>query len=287
MPKHPAQRFSAPASIQRGVPLKALMGQRLIALISESLETVVPDFDATRFQDRATTGLGAYELKDRALHIAHAMAAEMPSDFDALAPLLIQSLGLPLDTTEGYGLAPFFYLPHSQLIATYGTQYFNSAIQANYALTQRFTAEFSIRPLLIEHQAKCLKQLDKWTTDPNPHVRRLVSEGTRPLLPWAMRLHAFKKDPEHTLPLLQKLKNDPDLYVRRSVANHLGDIAKDHPDLIFDLCEQWLEESKAMDTPLAAKQCRWMIRHALRHPAKKGVARALSIRKSAADKQHR
>ncbi|GEM_PF-1840310 len=128
---HPAQRFTAPSAIQHGVPLKELMDRKLVKLIGESLSDCVPDFDGKRFQSRATRGLKELELKDRALNIAHAMAEQLPSEFDKLAPLLIKSLGPPLEATENNGLAPMFYFPHAQLIATYGASCFESGMLAS------------------------------------------------------------------------------------------------------------------------------------------------------------
>jgi len=278
MTPHPAQRFVAPSTIQHGVPLKELMDRKLIALIGESLAGAVPGFDVQRFLARAVRDLSKLELKERALNIAHAMAEQMPASFDKLSPLLIQSFGPPLEQTEGNGLAPFFYFPHTHLIAAYGVAKFESGMAANYEITKRFTAEFSIRPFLIEHRSKCLKVLKGWAKDSNAHVRRLVSEGTRPRLPWAMRLPEFQADPHLSLPLLETLKDDPELYVRRSVANHLGDIAKDHLDTALDVCEEWLEELKGLGDEAQSENRRWIVRHAVRHPAKKGIARAVKIR---------
>lgn len=278
---HPSQRFIAPSSIQPGTPLKELMDRKLVQLIGQSLADVLLGFDQKQFQSDAVKGLKNLELKERALHIAHAMTKHLPADFEELSPLLIKSFGPPLVATEGNGLAPFFYLPHSQLIAAYGVAHFESGMEANYEITQRFTAEFSIRPFLIEHRSKCLKVLKRWTKDKNSHVRRLVSEGTRPRLPWAMRLPEFQKDPNHTLPLLEALKDDPELYVRRSVANHLADIAKDHLDFAFDVCERWLDDLGGSDDSRSENR-RWVIRHAVRLPAKKGNARAVEIREKAA-----
>ena len=280
---HPAQQFSAPSSIQHGVALKEIIDRRLVKLISESMSDVLPGFNGRRFQSNATRCLDELELKDRALNIAHAMADQLPSNFDELAPILIRSLGPRLETTDGNGLAPFFYFPHAQLIATYGVACFDSGMEVNYELTQRFTAEFSIRPFLIKHRKKCLKTLSRWVKDANPHVRRLVSEGTRPRLPWAGRLRDFQDDPNLSLPLLEKLKDDSELYVRRSVANHLGDIAKDHPAVVFDVCRKWLAEIKGFKDQTQAKNRRWIVRHALRHPAKKGTPEAVSIRKAATE----
>lgn len=284
---HPSQRFVAPSSIQYGTPLKTLMDRKLVALIGESLAGVVPGFGVRKFQTRALRGLGKLELKERALSIAHAMAEQMPADFDELAPLLSRSLGPPLAATEGNGLAPFFYFPNTHLIAIYGVKNFDSGMTANYEITQRFTAEFNIRPFLIEHRPQCLKLLKGWAKDANAHVRRLVSERTRPRLPWAMRLPEFQADPQLSLPLLELLKDDPELYVRRSVANHLGDIAKDHSDVAFDVCEAWLDEVKETDDEARTENRRWVVRHAVRHPVKSGNTRAIKLRAKAASGRRR
>lgn len=279
--QHPSQHFIVPSSIQQGVPLKELMDRKLVMLIGQSLAEAVPDFDVRRFQTRAVRDLDKLELKERALSIAHAMAEQLPASFDELSPLLIKSLGPPLEQTAGNGLAPFFYFPHTHLIAAYGASSFSSGMDANYQITKRFTAEFSIRPFLIQHRSKCLKVLRRWARDDNAHVRRLVSEGTRPRLPWAMRLPEFQADPQLSLPLLEMLKDDPELYVRRSVANHLGDIAKDHLEAALDVCEKWLQELKPSGDEAMAENRRWIVRHAVRHPTKKGHARATRIRELA------
>jgi 3-methyladenine DNA glycosylase AlkC len=276
---HPAERFSAPAAIQRGSPLKQLMGRQAVDLLAESMAAVAPDFDAARFKRRALRGLEALEFKPRAEHIARALAEQLPEDFAEAAKILIASLGPELIKTEGNGLATFFYLPHSQVIAHRGASSLESGLRACYELTKRFTAEFCIRPLLAAHQEASLKRLAVWTADPNPHVRRLVSEGTRPRLPWAMRLRAFQEDPLPTLALLEKLKDDPERYVRRSVANHLGDILKDNPAPAFATCERWIEEALTDRlVPAQAKNRLWIVRHALRLPAKKGEPQAVQLR---------
>ena len=150
---------------------------------------------------------------------------------------------------------------------------FEISMKAQYELTRRFSAEFSMRPFLIRWPDRTLTRLLKWTRDPDPHVRRLCSEGARPRLPWAIRIPAFIVDPKPFLPILEAPKDDPDLYVRRSVANHIGDIAKDHPELAFEICRRWLAG--------ASRERKWLIRHALRYPVKKGVKAALQLRKSA------
>ena len=201
--------------------------------------------------------------------------------YEEAVQVLLASLTPPLEQTYDNGLAPMFYMPHCSFVAKYGIDKalnggkdpFDISMKANYELTQRFTAEFAIRPFLIHEEERTLKILYNWMQDVNPHVRRLCSEGTRPRLPWSSTIPSLVKDPSPALIILETLKNDEDLYVRRSVANHLGDIGKDHLDLLLDTCERWLEG--------ASKELKWVIRHALRHPSKKGNERALAIRQAA------
>jgi 3-methyladenine DNA glycosylase AlkC len=269
---HPIERFRAPRSITAGTPLKRLLSPGTVRLIADSLTAADPTFDATTFVAEASRGLASLELKPRAAHIADALARLMPQDPEAAATLLIASLGPPLTTTAGYGLRPFFYLPHSTWIHRHLNAW-EPGLRAIRALTTRFTGEFAIRPFLQRERDRTLALLHTWTADPNPHVRRLVSEGTRPRLPWAERVPALMTDPTCTVPLLERLVDDPDLYVRRSVANHVGDLAKDHPQAAFALCARWLEG--------AGPERRWLIRHALRHPANHGVAAARRLRLAA------
>ena len=277
--EHPAQQFQAPDAILQGVPLKDMMGLNLIRLITQSFVEIVPKFDGRSFEQTAMDGLEALELSQRARQIGLALAAQLPQSFSEACPLLLASFGPELSRTEGNGLAPFFYLPHSHVIMERGLADFENGMRANYELTKRFSAEFSIRPFLTKYQDECLKLLKSWTKDPNAHVRRLVSEGTRPRLPWAGRLREFQQNPQRMLPLLQLLKDDPELYVRRSVANHLADILKDHPDVVYETCEQWLKEiAKKSTAAEIVKSRKWMIRHAVRLPAKKEDARALELR---------
>lgn len=255
------------------------MGLNLIRLITQTFAEVVPKFDGRSFEQTAMDGLEALELSQRARQIGLALAEQLPQRFSEACPLLVASFGPELTRTEGNGLAPFFYLPHSHLIMERGLADFENGMRANYELTKRFSAEFSIRPFLTKYPDQSLMLLRSWTKDPNAHVRRLVSEGTRPRLPWAGRLREFQQNPQRMLPLLDLLKDDPELYVRRSVANHLADILKDHPDVIYETCEQWLKEIAKKSTPAEiVKSRKWMIRHAVRLPAKKDDARALELR---------
>ena len=142
-------------------------------------------------------------------------------------------------------------------------------MRAQYELTQRFTAEYSIRVFLETYPERTLGRLQEWAFDSNVHVRRLVSEGTRPRLPWAPRLRAFQDDPRPVLELLDLLKDDAELYVRRSVANNLNDIGKDNPTALFETCRRWMRD--------ASPERSWLVRHALRSAVKRGEPEALEI----------
>lgn len=278
----PALRLpTGPSSITKGSTLKDLLDHEAIECLAHNLTLVHRGFDADAFRHTARQDLAPLGILQRGHHLARTLRAHLPPVYSEAVDVLLRSLTPPNTATADLGLGVFFYLPHVCFVATYGLEAahnagrdpFETSMRAQYELTRRFSAEFSIRPFLVRWPERSLQQLTKWTTDPDPHVRRLCSEGTRPRLPWATRIPAFVRDPSPVLPLLEALKDDPELYVRRSVANHLGDIAKDHPALVLGLCTRWLEGASA--------ERRWVVRHALRHPAKKGVAAALRLRRHA------
>lgn len=271
----------APMSIKKGSALKDILGAEAITQLGANFHSVWPAFNCANFSSQAMLGLDALSLKERSVHIATCMRSALPAVYSEAIDVMMSSLTDPLPETEGNGLAVIFYMPHGDFIGMYGqdpngnagVDPFDVSMHAQYELTQRATSEFSIRPFLADQPARTLEVLSLWMADENPHVRRLCSEGTRPRLPWGKKLIAFAGDPTLCLHILQHLKCDPDLYVRRSVANHLGDLAKDHLEWVLDLCESWL--------PGASVELKWLIRHALRNPAKKGVLRALDLRKLA------
>ncbi|MEZ5979273.1 MAG: DNA alkylation repair protein [Planctomycetota bacterium] len=281
---HPIERFDAPRAITAGQPLADLFDRRLARLIGESFHAVDAGFDAARFARRASRDLDGLSMSERNARFADALAEQLPDDFAAASRLLVAALGPERPLDDDRGLRCFFYMPHATFVATRGadpvTGDFDAGMAANLEITKRFTAEFSVRPFLERHQRRALALLKKWTRDSDAHVRRLCSEGTRPRLPWASRLSALQADPELAAPLLHALRDDPELYVRRSVANHLGDVCKDHPEWVYALCRAWLEEVDGGDAE-RAKNRRWMVRHAVRHPAKKGTAAALELRRLA------
>jgi len=249
--------------------LKSQYGPEIPARIASMIARVHAAFPKKAFLRDALAGYEALELMPRGRHIARALRTHLPQDVPSALDILIASIEPPRAEVEGSGLAPFLYLPHTVYVADYALKHFDAAMRAQHALTQRFTAEFSIRPFIEKYPERTLALLRTWTRDPSPHVRRLVSEGTRPRLPWASRLRALQRNPQPALELLELLKDDPALYVRRSVANHLNDIGKDHPELLNSTARRWLKN--------ASPERAWIVRHALRSAIKRGDAGALAV----------
>jgi 3-methyladenine DNA glycosylase AlkC len=224
-------------------PLKNQYGADVPRAIAAMIAAVHPHFDSVQFVREALDGYEALELMPRGKKIAHALRAHLPADYEQAVAILLASLDQPHGRNPDLSLASFLYLPHTVFVVEYGLAHFEVSMRAQHALTQRFTAEFSIRPFLVHHPEATLRQLAVWATDPSAHVRRLVSEGTRPRLPWAPRLRQFQTDPAPVLALLELLKDDPELYVRRSVANSLNDIGKDHPEVLNRTAQAWLKNA--------------------------------------------
>lgn len=256
-------------------PFKNLINAALVRDTAGHLQRAWPHFDRARFEQLALESLEALAFKARAEHLCTALQATLPQNFAEAAHILERSLGTipaPLrhaDPDEGAaaphpgsGVAGWALWAYGEFVARQGQRHPERALACLHAITQRFTAEFAIRPFLVAHPQLSLATLQRWVDDPSAHVRRLVSEGSRPRLPWGLRLHQLVADPTPALPLLAALQDDPTAYVRRSVANHLNDIAKDHPDVLV----QWLAEH----LPGATDVRRQLLRHASRTLIKAG-----------------
>ena len=261
-------------------PFKNLINAGTVTSAGLHLQRAWTGFDRPRFEALASEGLDALELKARMLQLANALGATLPTDFNAACQVLETSLAppLPLDDKgepEGLttaqastGLAGWVIWSMGEFVARHGQHDVPRALACLHALTQRSTAEFAIRPFIQQQPDAVWPVLARWVNDPSAHVRRLVSEGSRPRLPWGLRLQALVVDPAPTLGLLQKLQDDPSSYVRRSVANHLNDIAKDHPDLVA----RWVKDHLVKATPERSA----LLRHASRSLIKQGHAPTLA-----------
>jgi 3-methyladenine DNA glycosylase AlkC len=262
--------------------MKDSFGPEVVVWVAEQLARVDPGLDRDAFTAECLTGFEDLELMDRGRRIADVMGDHLPADPHVAIPMVTDSLGLDDRSVMGdrpatdeaatggmAGMAPFRYLPMVLFVASHGLGAFEESMAAQHALTKRFTAEFSIRPFLVAHPEATLERLRQWTGDPDPHVRRLVSEGTRPRLPWAPRLRAFVDDPAPVVELLELLMDDESEYVRRSVANNLNDIGKDHPELAVAIARRWWSDGD--------ERRRALVRHGLRGLVKRGDPGALEV----------
>ena len=249
-------------------PLKNSFGSDIPVIVADMVRSVDPSFDQGRFLALSLDGYDALELTPRARQISNALAETLPADRREALDIITRAVGPEIEEPELTGMEGFRYLPFVFFVADHGTDHFEEAMAAQYELTKRFTAEFSIRAYLERYPDETLAKLRAWATDDNVHVRRLVSEGTRPRLPWAPQLKGFREDPTPVLELLDLLKDDEEEYVRRSVANNLNDISKDHPDLVVWTAERWWNDDENR---------RRLIRHGLRTLIKQGDPGALAV----------
>jgi 3-methyladenine DNA glycosylase AlkC len=229
---------------------------------ADRISMVVPSFEKEKFIRLIfSEGFEHMEWKERLVHTTKVLHQFMPADFAASADLIVKMITqLRSDGTEDGGLAYMFFPDY---VATYGLDHFEPAVKALEFITQFISCEFAVRPFMIKYEEQMTRQMLAWSLHESYKVRRFASEGSRPRLPWAMALPALKKDPSPVLPLLENLKNDPSEWVRRSVANHINDIAKDHPDLVIALAARWKGTSKETDA-IIKHGCRTLLKQG--HP---------------------
>ncbi len=210
------------------------------------------------------------ELKARALCIAAALRKHLPQNYENALEILLQSLGGDNGSGGVEGMGGFEHLPFLNFVGQYGLDYPELSLNTLRRMTIYFSAEFDVRPYLLSHRELSLAAAHEWADDPDWRVRRLASEGTRPRLPWGMQLKYLVIDPALILPILDKLYADPHHIVRRSVANSLNDIAKDHSVLAVQIAGRWLGETDTQETLQ-------LVRHALRNLRKTGDKETLEL----------
>jgi len=240
--------------------LKDILGPQALQTIGDAGMAASSCFDRAAFLSAASAGLDTLSIMERVRHIADALRAALPGDY-VVALDVVRAMAPRL--THG-----FQAMAVTEYVARYGLDDFDRSMEALADLTRFGSAEFAIRPFLAADTPRALAIMMRWTGSADEHVRRLASEGARPRLPWAARVPALKADPTLAAPILEELKADPSLYVRKSVANHLNDIAKDRPDWLLERLAEWSQDDA---------RTVWIIRHALRTLIKKGDPRALAL----------
>lgn len=248
----------------------ALFNPRTVGQLAQEYAQGVPGFDTARFETEALAGLPDRELMARMDWLADCVEAQLSADFPTMADQLEAAMPARLDPTlKDDDFGQFIHAVPGILAVRHGLEaHRERAMALLYTATQRFSMEFYIRPFLNRWTDETLADLTQWAENENYHVRRLVSEGTRPKLPWAK---AVTLTHDQTLPLLDRLHQDPTRYVTRSVANHLNDVSKTHDDLVLGRLSAWAKEGAQ-----TSKELDWMTRHALRTLIKQGRAGAMS-----------
>lgn len=261
-----------PAKTEQRFSLKDhLFNENSLGDLAAEYAVGIAGFDGDGFLKQALSGLAGRELLQRLEWIADCIEHRLSDDFDTMAAQLESAMLPALDPTltdDDFGR--FIHAIPGILAVRHGLEnHRDRALDLLYCATQRFSMEFYIRPFLNRWPDHTMARLSVWAQDSNYHVRRLVSEGTRPKLPWAK---AITLDPKTPLPLLDKLHVDSTRYVTRSVANHMNDIAKIDPDGVVGLLEKWQSEGRQTQ-----KELDWMTRHSLRTLVKQGHTGALSL----------
>ena len=246
-------------------PFKNMFNHKVVRDLAVDVQAVYNAFQVDEFikstLDETWENL---ELKDRVIRITENLKKYLPEDYkEAISVIdkVVMNFGSWL---EGPGwFFPFF-------VELYGLdeENWDISIGALERYTQYASAESAVRPFIIKDEKRMMKQMYAWSKHESEHVRRLSSEGCRPALPWTQALNSFKKDPRPILPILEQLKADESVWVRKSVANNLNDISKTHPDLVIKIAKEWYGNNENTD---------WIVKHACRTLLKKGNPEALAI----------
>jgi 3-methyladenine DNA glycosylase AlkC len=244
---------------------KHWINHETVNTIANAIQEEYPPFNSKEFS-KIAPALKSLELKARVLEITKELKKHLPEDYSKTSNILIKVI--QKSNLKGFNLWPF-----SEYISQFGTTHVETSLKAMEVLTEKFTSEFAIRPFLLQHNKQVLEFLDSRTEHDNVHIRRWVSEGTRPYLPWGQKVPLIADQPELTLNLLNKLKHDEELYVRKSVANHLNDHSKKHPNLVVQTLQRWEKEAPEKHQ----SKIEWIKRHALRTLIKKGHPNALKL----------
>ena len=247
--------------------LKYMYNPQFFETLCPIIKEAVPDFGERRFVyavfDKEWPDL---ELKQRTRQVTRAFGACLPSDYPKAIEHVLSICRLVQEIEITQSRYPYIFLP--DFIEQYGLNYFELSMRAIEESTKLVSAEFAIRPFIEKYPLQTLERMLRWSKNSHPAVRRLSSEGCRPRLPWGMGLPFLKKDPTPILPILENLKMDPSDSVRRSVANNLNDIAKDHPEIALSIAQKWKGISPDTD---------WIVRHGCRTLLKRGHTTALRL----------
>jgi 3-methyladenine DNA glycosylase AlkC len=243
-------------------PLKAMYNEGFLRRFGEKVHAVYGDFDREGFIAAAMEKpWEELELKARMRRITESLGAQLPLRYE-------QALEILFAIDEDCVGFPYLFFPDFVEVYGQAEEHWELSMQALERFTAKSSAEFAVRPFMLHNPERMMSQMAVWAQSPDEHVRRLASEGSRPRLPWGQALPMFKIDPSPVLPVLEQLKVDPSLYVRKSVANNLNDIAKDHPAVVIELARRWKGEHPYTD---------WIVRHGCRSLIRKADPEVMAL----------
>jgi 3-methyladenine DNA glycosylase AlkC len=241
--------------------IKDLFNEQTVGDLANAVQSAHVAFNRGAFLTRVfDADWPARELKERIRHITIVLHDLLPGEYGAALGILREAMPEVKDIVQWV---------FTDYVEVYGLDDWEASIPALEEFTERMSAEFAIRPFIVRYPERTMAQMLAWANHESAEVRRLASEGCRPRLPWGIRLQALVADPSPVLPILERLKHDPSDSVRKSVANNLNDISKDHPGVVIDLLRDWQAEG--------GDDIRRITNHALRTLVKKGHPEALAL----------
>lgn len=233
---------------------ESLFNSETVGKLAGCIAAVDPSFDQSGFiRDVFDSAWPGLELKDRLHHVTIVLKGYLPVDY----PIALDILRKAATLHQNGG---FVTLVYGDYVERYGLEDWDISLPALGQFTCLCSAEYAVRPFLVKDPTRMIEQMLVWAESDNPHHRRLASEGCRPRLPWGIALQEFKRAPQPIMPILEKLKADPEEYVRRSVANNLNDISKDNPRLVIELLQRWKTEQLPAFTEIANRALRTLVK---------------------------
>lgn len=241
-------------------PLKEMFNAAYVNHLALQVQRIYPGFRSKEFAGEVLQNLPELELNQRLRLISSKLAPYLPSEFETAVNILKRVVP---QMKPGYTNLIF-----PDFVAQYGKSKAEISLEALAYFTTFGSSEFAVREFLLLDLKKTLQVMKSWAKDKNEHVRRLASEGSRPRLPWSFKLDAIVREPELTFPILELLKSDESLYVRKSVANHLNDVSKDQPEKLLRFIRKWDDTNG---------HTAWIIKRACRSLIKKGDPESLKL----------
>jgi 3-methyladenine DNA glycosylase AlkC len=249
-----------------------LFNRTKLEKIAQEIKRVHPMFAESQFVNITSNAFPSLELKERISLVSQTLFEHLPKPFEDAVAILLNALPEPCNPSlSDNDFGDFIYAAYGEFIEVNGCNDRNLdlSLQAIAQITTRFSMEFSLRAFINKYPEKTFEKLHEWASHEHYHVRRLASEGSRPKLPWGKKIST---PPDKAMLILNTLHADTKRFVTRSVANHLNDLSKINPDLVFECLFQWKKEKKQNPSEL-----NFITRHALRTLIKKGDKKALTL----------